>query len=360
MSQLPILGITMGDPSGIGPEITVKALSKQHVYQICRPLVIGSGKVVSQGMQIAQKNMEVHVISSVNDAKFKYGIIDVLDQDNVDLSKLEHGKVSVQGGAAAYEAIEKVIDLAMKDEIHGTITGPLNKEALNMAGYHYSGHTEIYAKLTDTRDYSMMLVHDNLHVVHVSTHVALRKACDLCKKERIHKVIEIAHNVCISLGIESPRIGVAGLNPHAGENGLFGREEIQEIIPAILQAQEAGIGAEGPIAPDTLFSKALGGQYDIVVAMYHDQGHIPLKLLGFKYDHATKKWGNISGVNITLGLPIIRSAVDHGTAFGKAGKGTANDESLLNAIEYGAKLAIARMNQKEENIKANSLNPKEE
>ncbi|MGE5631032.1 MAG: PdxA family dehydrogenase, partial [Caulobacteraceae bacterium] len=192
----------------------------------------------------------------------------------------------------------------------------------------------------------MMLADGELRVVHVSTHVALREACDRCKKERVYKVISLAHDVCRSLGIEKPRIGVAGLNPHAGENGLFGREEIEEITPAVMQAQQEGICAEGPIAPDTLFSKARGGQYDIVVAMYHDQGHIPLKVVGFQYDHNTGKWKTVSGVNITLGLPIIRSSVDHGTAFGKAGKGTANEESLINAIDYGAKIAVARLTAK--------------
>lgn len=346
MQKLPILGITMGDPCGIGPEITAKALSEKHVYEICRPLVVGSAKVVMQAVEIAKKQLKVHVISSVKDAKFEYGTIDVLDQDIVDMSTLVHGTVSVQGGEAAYKAIEKVIELAMKDKIDATITGPLNKEALNLAGYHYSGHTEIYAKLTGTRDYTMMLADGELRVVHVSTHVALREACDRCKKERVYKVISLAHDVCRSLGIEKPRIGVAGLNPHAGENGLFGREEIEEITPAVMQAQQEGICAEGPIAPDTLFSKARGGQYDIVVAMYHDQGHIPLKVVGFQYDHNTGKWKTVSGVNITLGLPIIRSSVDHGTAFGKAGKGTANEESLINAIDYGAKIAVARLTAK--------------
>ncbi len=343
MQSLPILGITMGDPCGIGPEITAKALAQEHVYEICRPLVVGSAKVVAQAIQIAAKELNVNAISSVGDAKFVCGTIDVLDQDNIDISALVHGKVSEQGGEAAYRAIEKVIQLAMEDEIDATITGPLNKEALNLAGHHYSGHTEIYADLTGTRDYTMMLADGELRVVHVSTHVSLREACERCKKERIYKVVRLAYEVCRSLGIEKPRIGVAGLNPHAGENGLFGREELEEITPAVLKAQQEGIDAEGPIAPDTLFSKACGGQYDIVVAMYHDQGHIPLKVLGFQYDHSTGKWKTVSGVNITLGLPIIRSSVDHGTAFGKAGKGTANDESLINAIEYGAKLAVARL-----------------
>lgn len=348
MKSLPILGITMGDPCGIGPEITVKALGQPQIYEICRPLVVGSAKVLAQALEIAKKQMEIHPIDSVKEAKFQYGTIDVLDQDIVDMASLVHGKVSVQGGEAAYRAIERVIELAILDEIDGTITGPLNKEALNLAGHHYSGHTEIYAKLTGTKDYTMMLADGELRVVHVSTHVSLRDACDRCKKERIYKVIGLANQVCLSLGIQKPRIGVAGLNPHAGENGLFGKEEIEEIAPAVLMAQQEGICVAGPIAADTLFSKARGGQYDIVVAMYHDQGHIPLKVLGFQYDYHADKWKSISGVNITLGLPIIRSSVDHGTAFEKAGKGTANEESLLNAIAYGAKIAAARLQSKEE------------
>jgi len=346
MVNRPILGITMGDPNGIGPEITAKALAEKHVYEICRPLVVGNSKVLEQGARIAGKNIKFHKISSVKDAKFENGTIDVLNQDNIDVSMIEHGKVSALAGAMAYESIARVIELALNNEIDGTVTGPINKEALNLAGYHYSGHTEIYGKLTGTKDYSMMLADGELRVVHVSTHVSLREACERCKKQRVYNVIKLADEVCRNLGIENPRIGVAGLNPHASENGLFGREEIEEITPAILQAQEEGIHAEGPIAADTLFSKAKGGQYDIVVAMYHDQGHIPLKVLGFQYDYSTNKWKNVSGVNITLGLPIIRSSVDHGTAFGKAGKGTANEESLLNAIEYGVKLAIARTNKK--------------
>ena len=342
--RLPILGIAMGDPTGIGPEITVKAFKDRSIYELCRPLVVGSAKVVTQAIEIARADgFAVNRISSVTQARYEYGVIDVLDQDTVDMAALRHGRVDPMGGRAAYLAIEEVIRLAMRNEIDATITGPLNKEALNLAGYHYSGHTEIYAKLTGTKDYCMMLADGDLRVLHCTTHVALRKACELCTKERVFKVIRLAAGVCGDLEIKSPRIGVAGLNPHAGENGLFGFEEIEEIAPAVKLAQDGGIDAEGPIAPDTLFSKAIGGQYDAVVAMYHDQGHIPLKVKGFQYDHTLNKWQSVSGVNITLGLPIIRSAVDHGTAFGKAGKGTANEESMLNAIVYGAKLASARM-----------------
>jgi 4-hydroxythreonine-4-phosphate dehydrogenase len=188
----------------------------------------------------------------------------------------------------------------------------------------------------------MMLAHDNFRVVHVSTHVSLREACDRVKKERVLKVIMLADETCKKLGIPAPKVGVAGLNPHSGENGMFGCEEEREIIPAIEEAKQMGIHVEGPVPPDTLFSKAKGGLYDIVVAMYHDQGHIPLKVVGFNWNEKEKKWDSISGVNITLGLPIIRSSVDHGTAFGKAGKGTASELSMLRAIEYGVKMAVNR------------------
>lgn len=231
--------------------------------------------------------------------------------------------------------------MAMKGEIDATVTNALNKEAINMAGHHYSGHTEIYADYTNTSKYTMMLAHDNLRVVHVSTHVSLRQACDLVKKDRVLEVIRIADNACRALGIENPNVGVAGLNPHCGENGMFGTEEIEEIQPAIDAAMAEGIciPEKKPTPPDTVFSKALGGWYDIVVAMYHDQGHIPLKVKGFVYNRELKKWDAVAGVNVTLGIPIIRVSVDHGTGFGHAGTGSADELSLANSIEYAIRLA---------------------
>jgi len=341
----PILGITMGDPAGIGPEIIAKALSREDVYAQCRPIVIGDAGVMRQAVQIAGADLKVNPVASAGSASFTYGVIDALDLRDVDMSNLVYGKVSAMCGKAAFEAVRKVIELALAGEVDATITGPINKEALNLAGFHFSGHTEIYAHFTGTRDYAMMLAEGNLRVVHVSTHVSLRKACDLVKKDRVLRVIKLADEACKRIGISSPRIGVAGLNPHAGENGMFGDEEINEIAPAVEEARKAGIAADGPIPPDTLFSKAAGGQYDIAVAMYHDQGHIPLKLLGFKWNENIQKWESVSGVNITLGLPIIRSSVDHGTAFGKAGKGTATEESLLNAIDYGVRLALTKVRE---------------
>lgn len=242
-------------------------------------------------------------------------------------------------GNAAFQYVKKVIELAMERQIDATVTNALNKEAMNLAGHHFSGHTEIYAEYTGTRKYTMMLAHENLRVVHVSTHVSLREACDRVKKDRILEVIRIADQACRQLGITRPKIGVAGLNPHSGENGMFGREEIEEITPAIEEAKAEGILADGPVPPDTVFSKARGGWYDIVVAMYHDQGHIPLKVVGFVYNHEEKKWDAVAGVNVTLGLPIIRASVDHGTAFDQAGTGLASELSLVNAVDYAVRMA---------------------
>lgn len=334
----PILGITMGDPAGIGPEIAAKAMEKRYIYDICRPLVVGDARTMRQAVKIAKVNLDVRAISDVDEAKYEYGIMDVIDLNDVDVSTLVHGKVSAMGGKAAFDAVKKVIELALDKKIDATITGPLNKEALNLAGYHFSGHTEIYAHFTQTDDYAMMLASGNLRVVHVSTHVSMREACDRVKKDRVLNVIKLANAACREIGIIAPRIGVAGLNAHSGENGMFGMEEINEITPAIEAAKALGLNAEGPVPPDTLFSKAKGGLYDIVVAMYHDQGHIPLKVVGFNWDEEKQIWSSVNGVNITLGLPIIRASVDHGTAFDKAGKGTATEESLINAIEYGVKL----------------------
>ena len=265
--------------------------------------------------------------------------IDVLDMGLVDMAQLKRGEVSAMCGDAAFKYVTKVIELAMDKKVDATVTNAFNKEAVNLAGHHYSGHTEIYADMTGTKNYTMMLAHENLRVVHVSTHVSLREACDRVKKQRVLDVIRIADKACKDLGIKEPKIGVAGLNPHSGEHGLFGREEIDEIIPAIEAAKAEGINADGPVPPDTVFSKARGGWYDIVVAMYHDQGHIPLKVVGFVYNHEKKAWDAVAGVNITLGLPIIRVSVDHGTAFDQAGTGTASELSLRNSIEYAVMFA---------------------
>jgi 4-hydroxythreonine-4-phosphate dehydrogenase len=235
--------------------------------------------------------------------------------------------------------VVKAIELALDNQVNGTVTGPINKAAINAAGFFYSGHTEIYAEKTSTKDCAMMLVDGNFRVSHVSTHVSLSRACELVKKERILKLINLTIEALKHLKISQPRLAVAGLNPHCGEGGLFGTEDEQEIKPAVLMARQNGLKVDGPIPADTVFAKMLGGQYDAVVVMYHDQGHIPIKLQGFKYNELSKTWSQLSGINITLGLPIIRTSVDHGTALGKAGEGRANPQSLIDAIEMAALLA---------------------
>ncbi|MCL2616632.1 MAG: 4-hydroxythreonine-4-phosphate dehydrogenase PdxA [Defluviitaleaceae bacterium] len=336
----------MGDPAGIGPEISVMALASSAVYDICRPVVIGEADIMREALRVTGRGgIAVRAIANVSEAEFAYGTIDVLHIGAISLADISPGEISAKTGDAAFRYVEKVIRLAQNGDICATVTNALSKEALNLAGHNYAGHTEIYADLTNTTKYSMLLAHEDIRVVHVSTHVSLRRACDMVTRERVQEVITLADRACKSLGIALPKIAVAGLNPHSGESGMFGTEEIDEIIPAIEYARSQGINAEGPIPPDTVFPKARGGWYDIVVAMYHDQGHIPLKMEGFVYDKHKQAWAAVSGVNITLGLPIIRTSVDHGTAMDQAYKGTASALSLENAIEYAVRFANNRGTQ---------------
>jgi 4-hydroxythreonine-4-phosphate dehydrogenase len=342
-SMKPKLAITMGDPAGIGPELCIKALVRQETYQICNPVIIGALSPLQKAAEAAGiQCLSFNVITSVKEACFTHGTIDVLDIWDLDFNSIEPGKVSKISGGHSFNYVKTAIDLALSKDVDATVTNAISKEAINLAGHLYAGHTEIYAHLTGTSKYTMMLAHGPLRVVHVSTHVSLREACDLVKRGRVLDVIRIAHAAYKMMGIANPKIGVAGLNPHSGESGMFGTEEIHEIIPAIEEAASQGIVVEGPIPPDTIFPKARGGWYDIVVAMYHDQGHIPLKMEGFIYNKAEKKWSDVSGVNITLNLPVIRTSVDHGVAFDQAYKGTASPGSLINAIEYAAAFARNR------------------
>ena len=339
----PILAITMGDPAGIGPEIVAKALSHQEVYAQCRPLVTGDAAIIDKAVKLLGLPLQVHAIAQVKDARFEYGTIDVFDLQCVELSSFEYGKVSAQCGNAAFVSIRKAIELAMADEVDGTVTAPLNKEALNLAGHHFDGHTEIYAHFTNTKKYAMLLADEFLRVIHVSTHVSLREACDRVKKDRIIEVTEHITDACKQFGMENPRIGIAGLNPHSSDHGLFGWEEEKEIIPAVEELRGRGFNVEGPVPPDTLFAKAKCGQFDGCVAMYHDQGHIPFKVVGFNWNKETGKMESVKGVNITLGLPIIRVSVDHGTAFDVAGKGIASEDAMMLSLDYATRMAISRL-----------------
>lgn len=355
----PLVGITMGDPFGNGPEITVRALSDEKLYERCRPLVVGDASSMRYALKVAKKvhgvDLNLHIVNTPEEGKYTFGTLDLLDlhlvpeEEIPDTSDLDAPKpfgigACKLGGEAAFQYVVKVIDLAMTGKIDATVTNALSKEAINMAGHHFAGHTEIYAHYTNTPKYTMMLAHGDFRVVHVSTHVSLRQACDLVKKDRVLDCIRIANEACKALGIKEPKIGVAGLNPHSGENGLFGWEEVEEIHPAIEAAMAEGINIpdKKSTPPDTIFSKAAGGWYDIVVAMYHDQGHIPLKLKGFVYNREEKRWEAVEGVNVTLGLPIIRASVDHGTGIEFAGTGRNSEVSLVNAIDYAIQMVKAK------------------
>ncbi|MBR5350169.1 MAG: 4-hydroxythreonine-4-phosphate dehydrogenase PdxA [Prevotella sp.] len=338
----PIIAITMGDPAGIGPEIIVKALSLEETYEKCRPLVTGDANIMQWAVDQMGSDLKIHRIASVKEALFELGTIDVYDLACIDMDTFQPGVLQNQCGHAAFISVTTAIQLAMENEVDATVTAPLNKEALHNAGHNFDGHTEIYAHYTHTKKYAMLLADEHLRVIHVSTHVPLRVACDRVKKDRIIEVTELIHDACKQFGIENPRIGIAGLNPHASDGGLFGWEEEKEITPAVEELLQRGFNVDGPVPPDSLFAKARCGKYDGCVAMYHDQGHIPFKVVGFQWDKETGKMEAAKGVNITLGLPIIRVSVDHGTAFDVAGKGIASPDAMLLSIDYATKMAINR------------------
>lgn len=371
LNNKPILGISMGDPSGNGPEISVKALMDPAIYDRCNPIIIGDASSMEAARLTVPggEAVTIHAVKEVKDAVYTPGIIDVLDMGLVDLSKRLYKKdrqklaetmtpeelekayteSRIMCGDCAFQYVVKLIQLAMDGEVDATATNALNKDYINMAGHHYNGHTEIYAEYTHTKKYCCMLAHEDLRVVHVSTHCSLREACDRVKKDRVLDCIHMAYDACKDLGIENPKIGVAGLNPHSGENGMFGREEIEEIQPAIDAALAEGIDIpeKSPTPPDTVFSKALGGWYDAVIVHYHDQGHIPAKIKGFVFNRELQKWDAVAGINVTLGLPIIRASVDHGTGEGHAGDGSANELSLVNAMDYAIRIANGRAKKKQ-------------
>lgn len=329
----------MGDPAGIGPEVVLKALVNREIYEKCVPVVIGDYEALQDAIRFSGLELELLEIGEPADAEGKYGTVELINLNYLKPGSWKYKENSALCGEAAFQYVIRAIAYAKAATVSAVITAPISKESINMAGHPYSGHTEIFAEYTGTKDYAMLLASDNLRVIHVTTHCALIEACRLIRKERVQKVIELADKACKMLGIEKPKIGVAGLNPHCSENGLFGTEEASEIIPAIEAAQREGIDAQGPESPDTVFVKCKAGIYDIVVAMYHDQGHIPLKLNSFQWDTAEGRYSSVRGINTTIGLPIIRVSVDHGTAFGKAGEGRANADSMVEAIETGLTMA---------------------
>ncbi len=328
----PLLAITMGDPAGIGPEIVLKALQHPAVYAHARPLVIGDRQTLERAAAwVDATGLSYDVISQPKDGRYQAGTVTLLDVHPSPPGGYTVGEVSAEAGNAAVDFVFTACDLALEGKVDAVVTAPLNKAAMHLAGFSYPGHTELLAIRTGADRVSMLLVGPSLRVVHVSTHVSLTEAIQRVTRQRVEEVIDIAFEACQALGIEKPRIAVAGLNPHASEGGLFGNEEEREIIPAIKAARSRGLDVSDPQPPDTVFLRASKGEWDIVVAMYHDQGHIPMKLLAFD-----------SGVNVSIGLPILRTSVDHGTAFDIAGTGRASEESMLAAIDVAIQLGAAR------------------
>jgi 4-hydroxythreonine-4-phosphate dehydrogenase len=328
----PLLAVTMGDPAGVGPEVIVRAFLRGQAHRRWRMVVIGDERVLRRaGDRVGCGDLPVETVNAPQAGSYRPGTLTLIDRRNADPDACPLGQVSAAAGAAAVDSVFHACDLAMAGAVDAVVTAPLNKAAMHLAGYRYPGHTELLAERTGAREVTMLLVAPKLRVVHVSTHVSLATACARVTKERVGKVIDLAEKACRSLGVREPRIAVAGLNPHAGEGGLFGLEEQREIMPAVEAARTRGLNVSDPQPPDTVFLRAIKGEFDIVVAMYHDQGHIPMKLLAFD-----------KGVNVSIGLPIIRTSVDHGTAFDIAGKGIASPNSLLAALDVAGQMVRAR------------------
>ena len=332
----PIVAVTMGDPAGIGPEIILKAFMNGEIQNVSRPIVVGDAKVLTDALKYTKiGHVEINAVRNVNEARFMKGVIDVIDMEQVDPLKIKMGQVSALCGKAAVAYLEKAIKLAMDKEVDAIATAPLNKEAIHKAGFRFHGHTEILAKRTKTKNYAMMFVSDPFWVMLVTTHMPLSKVSKNITRKKVLSTIKLAHDFLFRLRGKKPKIGVAGVNPHAGEAGIFGSEEKRAIKPAVEDAKKLGINVKGPISPDGIFYLANVGVFDIVIAMYHDQGLIPLKLLSFN-----------RSVNVTVGLPIIRTSVDHGTGFDIAGKGWANPTSLIEAIKVAAHFAKSKKEQR--------------
>jgi len=323
----PLVAITMGDAAGIGPEIIVKALHLEEIYRICRPLVIGEGTTIHRTIELLKSPLKLHTIEKVAEVKGELGTIDLLDLHNLSQAEVILGQICAPCGQAAMEYITKAAELALAGKIKALVTTPINKEATKLADYQDIGHLEYLAHTTGAPEYATMLVTGPLSVVHLTTHYSLKDACKLVTKERILAKLKLTHDSFLKWGARQPRIAIAGLNPHAGEGGLFGREEIEEIEPAVKEARHLRIDARGPFPADSVFNRAINGEFDVVLALYHDQGHIPIKVYGFE-----------KSVSVALGLPFIRTSVDHGTAFDIAGKGVANPESLTEAIKTAVRL----------------------
>lgn len=324
----PYIGIPMGDPAGIGPEIVVKALADEKVNKITKSVIIGEKKTLEQAMKFCNIDLEIKVIENVTEGIYKTGIINLIDLKNVDIDKLKVGKVQGMAGKAAFEYIKKTVELAMDKRVEAIATTPINKEALKEGGVNYIGHTEILEDLTNSKDPLTMFQVHNLRVFFLSRHVSLRRACDIVTEDRVYDYIIRCIEALDRLGIKNPKLAIAGLNPHSGEHGLFGDEEVKEIEPAISRITEKGIDVVGPVPADSVFHFALMGSYDAVLSLYHDQGHIATKMVDFERT-----------ISITNNLPFLRTSVDHGTALDIAGTGKASAVSMIEAIRLAAEYA---------------------
>jgi 4-hydroxythreonine-4-phosphate dehydrogenase len=330
--EKPIIAITMGDAAGIGPEVIVKALTWGEIYSICRPLVVGEGGIMHEAIKLVNSPLKLHPVSNIDEINGESDAIDLLDLHNLDRADVILGRICPACGRAAMEYVSKAVSLVLGGKVKAIVTAPINKEAARQAGCGEIGHLEFIATLTGATEYATMLVSGPLRVVHLTTHYPLRKACDFVTRERILGRLRLTHSSFQGWGISHPRIAVAALNPHAGEGGMLGFEETEQIVPAIADANALAIDARGPFPADSVFYRAINGEFDVVLAMYHDQGHIPVKVYGFE-----------KSVSVALGLPLIRTSVDHGTAFDIAGKGIANHVSLVEAIRMAVKLVEKRI-----------------
>jgi 4-hydroxythreonine-4-phosphate dehydrogenase len=336
----PLIAITMGDPAGVGPEVVLGALSDRRVRAACWAVVVGDLRVLRQAAHDMNRKPQIRAVAHVSEVREGGYVRHVLDLHNADPASVPPGRVNAKAGKAAAEYIARAVALALSGAVDAIATAPINKEALRLAGVPYPGHTEMLKALCGAGEVAMMLLHENMRVSHVTTHLSVKDACEQITRARVLSVIRLTDEGLKMMGLSRQRIAVAGLNPHAGEGGLFGQEEREAIAPAIAGAQAEGIDAVGPLPPDTVFARHRAGEFDAVVAMLHDHGHIAIKTVGF----AAGKEGRLrtAGVNLTLGLPIIRTSVDHGTAFDIAGKGVADPTSMVEAILLAARMGQAR------------------
>jgi len=331
----PIIGVTMGDPAGIGPEISIKALSKFGLYDLCKPIIIGDLGILEKTREKLDLNVQFRIVNSPSESIGKAGIIEVIDLKNIDLNSFRSGKASAEGGRASIEYIEKAAYLALHGEINAVTTCPINKQAISMAGSPYIGHTEMLAALCDVKDPLVMFWVRGVRIFFLTRHIPLSRAIQAVKKDRIIKVVTRIVSELRRLGLNKPTIAVAALNPHASDRGLIGDEEEKEILPAVEELKSKGFNVVGPVPADSIFHKAFEGRYDAVLSLYHDQGHIAAKTADF--------FGTVS---VTLGLPFIRTSVDHGTAYDIVGKGIANSKSLEEAIKVAAYLSRDLKNER--------------